>query len=360
MMNRSKKHFFIRDFDAGEYFEFFVVSAITAILAIRLFLRLTGYPQLGGEGLHIAHMLWGGLLMLVAILVMFTLLGKTSMRVAVILGGFGFGTFIDEMGKFVTSDHDYFFKPTFALIYFVFIIIIVLWQAVRQGRDYHEREYLMNAARQVEEMIQQDLDEEEKKQMLYYLSKSDSQSPLVAGLQQAVLSQQLVPVPHPGWWKKMKNGVRHIYRKVAELPIFPTLIMLFFIIQLGLKTVYFFLLIFFPRLNLDRLVGVAPLILPANPDKSTILLAGELFSLFIAAIFVIWGVIRISRSRLEAFSLFEKSILVNIFLTQFFSFYRHQLGALAGLLLNIFILTIIRYMREQEFIISIEKQNISA
>src|SRR5438105_3470241 len=28
---------------------------------------LSGYPQVGGHGLHIAHMLWGGLLMVLAI-----------------------------------------------------------------------------------------------------------------------------------------------------------------------------------------------------------------------------------------------------------------------------------------------------
>ncbi|MCW5980017.1 MAG: hypothetical protein KIT09_18185 [Bryobacteraceae bacterium] len=32
------------------------MSAVAAILSIRLFLELTGYPKLGGGGLHIAHM----------------------------------------------------------------------------------------------------------------------------------------------------------------------------------------------------------------------------------------------------------------------------------------------------------------
>lgn len=37
--------------------ELFVIFAVTAILGTRAFLALTGYPQLGGNGLHVAHML---------------------------------------------------------------------------------------------------------------------------------------------------------------------------------------------------------------------------------------------------------------------------------------------------------------
>ena len=54
----------------------FLVAGVASILAIRVYLILTGYPQLGGGGLHIAHMLWGGLLMLVALILMLAFLGR--------------------------------------------------------------------------------------------------------------------------------------------------------------------------------------------------------------------------------------------------------------------------------------------
>ena len=38
--------------------------------------------------------------------------GQTRQALAAIVGGAGFGTFIDELGKFITSDNDYFFRPT--------------------------------------------------------------------------------------------------------------------------------------------------------------------------------------------------------------------------------------------------------
>src|SRR2546428_6131447 len=54
--------FFIRNLDAGKLLESFLVSAVAAFLGVRFFLGVTGYPRLGGGGLHIAHMLWGGTL----------------------------------------------------------------------------------------------------------------------------------------------------------------------------------------------------------------------------------------------------------------------------------------------------------
>ena len=54
----------LRNIDGQDHLEVFVVSAITAILSIRLVLHLTGYPQIGGPELHIAHLMWGGLFML--------------------------------------------------------------------------------------------------------------------------------------------------------------------------------------------------------------------------------------------------------------------------------------------------------
>ena len=53
---------FVRSFYGEDLLENFLVSAVASVLLIRLFLSLTDYPQIGGPGLHLAHMLWGGLL----------------------------------------------------------------------------------------------------------------------------------------------------------------------------------------------------------------------------------------------------------------------------------------------------------
>ena len=97
----------VRDIDAASYLETFLVSAVASLLSIRLYLELTDYPRIGSGGLHIAHVLWGGALMLVALVMLLGFLGKHVKRAAAVVGGAGFGAFIDELGKFITSDNNY-------------------------------------------------------------------------------------------------------------------------------------------------------------------------------------------------------------------------------------------------------------
>ena len=65
-----KPHLPLRDAEGADRFQAFLVSAVASIAVTRTFLVLTGYPQLGGGsvdgGLHLAHLLWGGLGMVIA------------------------------------------------------------------------------------------------------------------------------------------------------------------------------------------------------------------------------------------------------------------------------------------------------
>ena len=124
-----------RSVEATTLLERFFVSAVVAILLIRAWLALTGYPQIGGDGLHIAHVLFGGIGMLIALLASLTFLGRRSRVFAAIVGGAGFGAFIDELGKFITSDNNYFYQPTIALIYVVFVLLFIAGE--RLATDSH-------------------------------------------------------------------------------------------------------------------------------------------------------------------------------------------------------------------------------
>src|SRR3712207_6945392 len=101
----------LRDLHSSHQLELFLVAAVSTVLGIRGYLHLAGYPSIGGARLHIAHMLWGGLLMLAALVILLGFIGRRPRRVAALLGGVGFGTFIDEICKLVTLDHDYFYRP---------------------------------------------------------------------------------------------------------------------------------------------------------------------------------------------------------------------------------------------------------
>jgi hypothetical protein len=70
----------------------------------------------------------------IAIGALLTLLGRWPRRPAAIVGGVGFGFFIDELGKFITSDNNYFFEPAAALIYLIFIGLFLLVRALQRDR----------------------------------------------------------------------------------------------------------------------------------------------------------------------------------------------------------------------------------
>src|SRR5262249_43476789 len=150
-----------RAYDIGPLLDTVIICAAGTILAIRSELWLTHYPQLGGHGLHIAHLLWGGLGMLISIVLLVSFLNPVVRRVGAVLGGIGLGFFVDELGKFVTSDNNYFFKPTAAMIYIFFIGFYIVSRALQVTRFRSEREYLVNAVELAKEAASGDLDEDE-------------------------------------------------------------------------------------------------------------------------------------------------------------------------------------------------------
>jgi hypothetical protein len=63
-----------------------VAFAVTVIVT-RVYLELAGYPQLGNSVLHIAHALWGGLLLFVAALLPLALANRWAIEASALLGG---------------------------------------------------------------------------------------------------------------------------------------------------------------------------------------------------------------------------------------------------------------------------------
>src|SRR5436309_11973067 len=96
----KRRNVFVRNRRSSVLLERFLIASVTSVLVIRFYLAATGYPQLGGGGLHISHLLWGGLDMLIALVLSLAFLGRRMQSIVALLGGIGFGTFIDELGKF--------------------------------------------------------------------------------------------------------------------------------------------------------------------------------------------------------------------------------------------------------------------
>ena len=85
--------------------------------------------------LHIAHALWGGLLLFVAVILPLALANRWAIQVSAFLSGIGIGLFIDEVGKFITQTNDYFFPPAMPLIYGVFLLTVLVYLSFRRPRQ---------------------------------------------------------------------------------------------------------------------------------------------------------------------------------------------------------------------------------
>jgi hypothetical protein len=139
-----------------------LLSFAASVTLTRLFLQLTGYPQLGGGELHIAHVLWGGLILFIASLLPLILSNRWVYRLSAVLTGVGIGLFIDEVGKFITRSNNYFYPLAAPIIYAFFLLTVLLYLRVRRPPSRDVRTELYRVFDDMEEVLDHDLDPEER------------------------------------------------------------------------------------------------------------------------------------------------------------------------------------------------------
>jgi hypothetical protein len=147
-----------------------VISFAATVVGVRLFLELTGYPQVGGGQLHIAHLLWGGLAMMIGLFIVLIWDNPDVLYVTSILSGVGMGLFIDEVGKFITKNNDYFFPAAAPLIYAVFLVVLILYLLVRRKNKPDPQRAMALALEGLKEMVYGQVDEMEGQRILNHLA----------------------------------------------------------------------------------------------------------------------------------------------------------------------------------------------
>lgn len=142
-----------------------------SVIATRLFLKITGFPQLGWMSFHIAHVLWGGLFLITASILPLLFINRGVYRLSAILSGVGVGLFIDEVGKFITQDNNYFAPSAAPIVYAFFMLLVLLYIELRHKSDDNTRAQLYKSIETIQEAINHDLDIEEHDELIVHLSK---------------------------------------------------------------------------------------------------------------------------------------------------------------------------------------------
>ena len=147
-----------RRVEAERYLRYVLICFAATVITVRWLLSVTGYPRLAGGELHIAHVLWGGLLLFAAAVTPLIVANRWASEAGAILAGIGVGLFIDELGKYITQANDYFFAPAAPIIYSIFLLLLLLYMRVRRETVQSTRHDLYAAIDALGRVIDHELD----------------------------------------------------------------------------------------------------------------------------------------------------------------------------------------------------------
>lgn len=330
----------VRNVEFGELFDSFFIAAITTILLVRFYLKLTGYPQIGSSTLHISHLLPGSLLMLAATLILLAAVNRAARSFAALIAGIGFGLAWDELGKFITKDNNYFFHATPGLIYLTFVILYLVVRYAAQRR-LSQDDYMANVIDLLKDAAIKDLDEREYRHAKDLFARVSKDNILYEPTKQMLEQVKPNPERQPTFFDKVINEIKKPIVWLSHKPFFARLIIVVAIIY-GITAVaagiYFY-------------TGAT---LPDTHHVSTFLEGDESdliggTSALVSAFFAGLGAFNYLKSKIQkAYKYFEQGLLVNIFIGQIVLFFKSQEIALTWLAITLFLLVNLKLLANEE------------
>ncbi|MGB0121251.1 MAG: hypothetical protein WBP55_09900 [Solirubrobacterales bacterium] len=332
----------IRRFDFVQKLELFLLTSVATILVIRTQLWLTNYPQLGGGGLHIAHLLYGGIFMLIAIWISVIYMNRGSRTVAAFIGGVGFGFFIDELGKFITSDNNYFYKPAAGIIYIVFIVLFLITRELSRRQVLDQKTALANAMSYLPATVAGDFRRDDLETATRLLNQADQDDPRTRLTREFFKEAIVSPTKEPS---RLAVAIERIHARITsitEKPRFQPWVIGIVIVWGALS------LLSVVDLQID--LGVQTQTGDNVPAGSVDFLdLARTLSILTSVVFVGMGVFQMRRDdHQKAYRYFGRALLVSIFVTRIFSFIEAQFGAAFGLALDILLYSAIVELAAQD------------
>ena len=318
-----------------------LLSFALSVSLTRLFLALTGYPQLGGGGLHISHVLWGGLLLFIAAMLPLVLANRWVYRSAAILAGVGIGLFVDEVGKFITQSYDYFFPPAAPIVYAFFLICVLVYLQITKPRPRNARSELYIALEMMEEILDHDLDAHEhneiKNRLTFVIDQGES--PEFIRLAEDLLNffneEQIVLAPSPpGRLQDLAARLREFEVKYLDRDRLRTLL----ILGLGILGL---LSVFIPALSLINL--------PLTPGREPVLepywyIALQVVQMLTGLLLILGAGMIMKGSESKGFRVSYITLLVYLTIVDLYLFYYYQFATiLAAIFQFVLLLAVLHY-----------------
>jgi hypothetical protein len=241
------------------YFRLNLLSFAASVTFTRFFLMATGYPQLGNETLHIAHVLYGGVVLYVGSLIPLIYANRWAYTWSSILSGVGIGLFIDEVGKFITQSNDYFFPAAAPIIYAFFLTSVLVYTRLVKETPLDTRTEFYAVLESLEEAIDHDMDPDEHKELRRrlerikektgisgfegrWLSRSRLKAFIIGGVLLLGLGGLIRLMYYTIWNPGLLESI--LQERVADLPVVTSMSMFWAFVQLVMEGLVGLILLF--------------------------------------------------------------------------------------------------------------------
>jgi hypothetical protein len=318
-----RRKFALRSVDVRRHLDTFLVCAVAAVLGNRVFLIITGYPQLGSGTLHISHAIWGAVMMAVAIIVAIAFLPPFTRGFVAFLGGAGFGWFIDELGKFITREVNYFFQPTIAIIYITFVVMYLVFRSI-QARTYSPDEAVLNGLEALKAASIGSLNETRRRAAIALMEQTGASGAIPDRVIALLRDVPTLQPRQPTAVQRFGTRMRARYRQWTE--------------QRWFTRVVSTLLVIFAVSTVILAVSLAA---DASQFRGFAEWAAVVSSL-VSGVFYVVGAIMLHRSRVHAYIWFDRGLLIDILVTQVFQFAQEQLAGVLALVITITLWVMVR------------------
>ncbi len=342
--------------NAAWYMLTMVIAFAITVVGTRLYLDITGYPQLGNATFHFAHALWGGVLQVIATVLMLIYLNEWVFSLAAALAGVGVGLFIDEIGKFITRSNDYFFPLAAPIIYVAFILCVFAYLYIRRHRTDDIRATLYGVLEDLELLLDDNMDLKTHRNLINRLENTTGESnrPDLAAFANTLLqflkSEQVnIKPPKATYWSLFLDRLAQLEERFLPKAIVHRLLIVAFT---GLGAISLFKIVVLFNIVVDQKALNNPVI--ANLLEDNPLIKGVYSFNWYVVLLTIEGTIGVlyaaavigflSRRDRAAIQISSTALILSLTVSNTLAFYFDQFSVvLDSLLLAAVLLVLVRY-----------------